>query len=288
MSMVDWNHDDDGGEAPHEQFHREHGITPGQFLSLGFKLIKIKTAIAPRLPFEVCVREGYRGYFDDFDATAVMTPDHPRWAEFRAALSRSLDADPCQAHALPHRHTWTVLTAMGFDHQAIVAACDAMAALGGRCDCQIVTDIGAVRVEGPLNAADDDEADEDADDEDPVASIPSPLSADIDPRDLTDEQLRGQLQWMTMVEDIKNATGEWPPFPDDDPLQGLTFAQLRDQARRLLRIKDAITPGEQLSFEEWVDQVERFAAWRAEVDRRAKRICADTAEGDDFMGGQSI
>lgn len=64
----------------------------------------------------------------------IMTPDHPRWMEFISDLGRIPICRGTNEHA---RH---VLTTMhGIDPEASLRA---LAALGGRCDCEIELDLG--------------------------------------------------------------------------------------------------------------------------------------------------
>ena len=69
--------------------------------------------------------------------TNVMTPDHPRWNEFFDALSRAVICDGSTRNA---RH---LLESMGgFD---VGASLEALRHLNGRCDCEIVFQIGGLQ-----------------------------------------------------------------------------------------------------------------------------------------------
>ena len=70
------------------------------------------------------------------ESRQMMTPDHPRWAEFVEQLSRTLICARTTHNA--HR----LLVTLGrFD---VSASLEALRLLGARCDCEIVYELGHV------------------------------------------------------------------------------------------------------------------------------------------------
>ena len=67
----------------------------------------------------------------------VMTPDHPRWTDFLEKLSRTLICERTTSNAK------NVLTQMGGID--VDRSLEALRGLGGRCDCEIVFDLGHLR-----------------------------------------------------------------------------------------------------------------------------------------------
>ncbi len=68
--------------------------------------------------------------------TEVMTPLHPRWNTFIEALSHSLICARTTENARR--------LLMEIDDVDIDQSLDALRRLGGRCDCEIVFDVGHV------------------------------------------------------------------------------------------------------------------------------------------------
>ena len=69
----------------------------------------------------------------------LMTPDHPRWNDFLEKLSRALICERTTRNA---RSVLTQLGGIDVDRSL-----ETLRRLGGRCDCEIVFDLGHVRDE---------------------------------------------------------------------------------------------------------------------------------------------
>jgi len=77
---------------------------------------------------------------DDVSSDRIMTPEHPLWPNFVARLSQ---VSVCAGNT---RHSRAALAELpGID---VTESLDALAALGGTCDCQIELDVPSRRRAG--------------------------------------------------------------------------------------------------------------------------------------------